>query len=116
VGAGPGGQGLLGRFQPAQHDHGQGWGGWILGVGRLKDTNRLRPHERWPTIQHRQQLGGELDWEPAGQPDQLAAGGTSPRRNSANSAHSPAAAAASSSPRRGPGRPWGSTGGGRELP
>ena len=31
------GQDLLGRFQPAQHDHRQGWGRWILGVARLQD-------------------------------------------------------------------------------
>ena len=31
LGAATGGHGLLGRFQPARHDHGQGRGGRILG-------------------------------------------------------------------------------------
>ena len=53
----------------------QGRGGWILRVGRLQDPNRLRPHQRRPAIQHRQQLASELDRKPAGQPEQLATRG-----------------------------------------
>src|SRR5215211_9150546 len=50
LGAAPGGQDLCGGFQPAQHDHGQGRSGRIVGIDRGADARRLRPDQLWPSL------------------------------------------------------------------
>jgi len=64
------------RAEPGVHGWDeQGRGGRVLGVDRVEDANRLRSHQRRASIQHRQQPRAKLDREPAGQPEQLPAGG-----------------------------------------
>jgi hypothetical protein len=48
-------------------------GGRVVEVDHVAEASRLGPNQRRPALEQRQQPDGEVGWEPAGQPDELAA-------------------------------------------
>ena len=60
VGAAPGGQDLCGGFQPAQHDHGQGRGGQVVGIDPVADPSRLPSDQVGSSVQQPKQPGSQV--------------------------------------------------------
>jgi hypothetical protein len=45
----------------------------VVAVDRVADSSGLRPDQLWSSVQQPKQPRGKIGWEPAGQPDELAA-------------------------------------------
>ena len=91
--------GLCGGFQPAEHEHGQGRGGRVVGVDRGADPGRLRPDQLWPAVQQRSSRAARsAGMKPVNRMSWLRGMNWLPGRSD-TSAHSLATSSGSSSPR-----------------
>jgi hypothetical protein len=102
LGAAPGGQDLCGGLQPAQHEHGQGRCGRVVGVDWVADPSRLPSNQLRSSVQQPQQPGSQIGRDEAVNRMSWPRGMPWPPRRSDSSAQSLATSAGASSPRRGP--------------